>query len=137
MQDMRNAAEVLRGLAALGVTLAIDDFGTGYSSLSYLRKLPVDKIKIDRSFVSDVVGNEDAAAVARAMVGLAHTLRLSVVAEGVETEAQEAFIRETGCAYGQGFLYGRPARPEDCAPLIQARSAHGYDDPTFKRARAA
>jgi diguanylate cyclase (GGDEF)-like protein len=137
MQDMRDASEVLRCLAALGVTLAIDDFGTGYSSLSYLRKLPVDKIKIDRSFVSDVVGNEDAAAVAKAMVGLAHTLRLSVVAEGVETEAQEAFIRDTGCKYGQGFLYGRPMRPEDCAPLIRARSGHGYDDPTTRRARAA
>ena len=137
MHDMRNAAEVLRGLAALGVTLAIDDFGTGYSSLSYLRKLPVDKIKIDRSFVSDVVGNEDAAAVAKAMVGLAHTLRLSVVAEGVETEAQEAFIRDTGCAYAQGFLYGRPMTPSDCAPLIHARSGQGFDDPAFRRPRAA
>ena len=137
MQDMRDAAEVLRGLAALGVTLAIDDFGTGYSSLSYLRKLPVDRIKIDRSFVSDVVDNEDAAAVARAMVGLAHTLRFSVVAEGVETAAQEQFIRDTGCAYGQGFLYGRPMPPDACAPLLQARSAPGYDDPTRKPARAA
>ncbi len=122
MQDIRNAAEVLRALAALGVTLAIDDFGTGYSSLSYLRKLPVDKIKIDRSFVSDVAANEDAAAIAKAIVGLAHSLRLSVIAEGVETEEQAKFIRETGCAYAQGFLYGRPQPPDALASVLSAAS---------------
>ena len=122
MQDMRDAIEVLRALASLGVTLAIDDFGTGYSSLSYLRKLPVDKIKIDRSFVSEVAVDEDAAAVARAMVGLAHSLRLAVVAEGVETAEQASFMRSTQCEYGQGYLYGRPMPPlEMQALLVNAR----------------
>ncbi len=128
MQDMRDAIEVLRALAALGVTLAIDDFGTGYSSLSYLRKLPVDKIKIDRSFVSEVALDEDAAAVATAMVGLAHSLRLSVVAEGVETTEQADFMRSTRCEYGQGFLFGRPMP----AAAMQERLARRQ--PFFERA---
>ncbi len=117
MQDMRNAAEVLRALAGLGVSIAIDDFGTGYSSLSYLRRLPVDKIKIDRSFVSDIAVSEDAASVTRAIVGLAHSLRLAVVAEGVETEAQAAFMRRARCTYAQGYLYGRPMPPDAIARL--------------------
>ncbi len=118
MQDMRDAADVLRALAALGVTLAIDDFGTGYSSLSYLRRLPVDKIKIDRSFVSDVVVSEDAASITGAIVGLAHSLRMTVVAEGVETEAQAAFMRETRCDFAQGYLYGRPMTAEALRDLL-------------------
>lgn len=118
MQDMRDAIEVLRALASLGVTLAIDDFGTGYSSLSYLRKLPVDKIKIDRSFVSEVAIDDDAAAVARAMVGLAHSLRLAVVAEGVENAEQAAFMRSTQCEYAQGFLYGKPMPPDEMQDVL-------------------
>ena len=121
MQDMRDAIEVLRALASLGVTLAIDDFGTGYSSLSYLRKLPVDKIKIDRSFVSEVAIDEDAAAVASAMVGLAHSLRLAVVAEGVETTEQADFMRSVKCEYAQGFLYGKPMPPDEMRELLTGR----------------
>ena len=120
MQDMRDAAEVLRALAELGVTLAIDDFGTGYSSLSYLRRLPVDKIKIDRSFVSDVVTSEDAASITRAIVGLAHSLRMTVVAEGVETEEQADFMRATRCNFAQGYLYGRPMAAEDLKVLLMS-----------------
>ena len=123
MHDMRDAAEVLRALAALGVTLAIDDFGTGYSSLSYLRKLPVDKIKIDRSFVSDVVTSEDAASVATAIVRRAHGLRLSVIAEGVETEAHARFIQETGCTLAQGHYYGRPMSPDDLARTLSRQGS--------------
>jgi EAL domain-containing protein (putative c-di-GMP-specific phosphodiesterase class I) len=111
MQDMRDTADILGALSQIGVGLAIDDFGTGYSSLSYLRRLPVDRIKIDRSFVADVTNSEDAAVIARTIVTLARNLRLDVVAEGVETQAQEAFIRATGCTYAQGFLYGMPAEP--------------------------
>jgi diguanylate cyclase (GGDEF)-like protein len=109
MQDMRDTADMLGALHNLGVGLAIDDFGTGYSSLSYLRRLPVDRIKIDRSFVADVTHSEDAAVIARTIVTLAHNLRLEVVAEGVETEGHANFIRETGCNYAQGFYYGCPA----------------------------
>jgi diguanylate cyclase (GGDEF)-like protein len=111
MQDMRDTADMLGSLHALGVGLAIDDFGTGYSSLSYLRRLPVDRIKIDRSFVADVTHSEDAAVIARTIVTLAHNLRLGVVAEGVETEGHAAFILETGCDYAQGFYYGCPSEP--------------------------
>jgi len=109
MHDMRDTAEMLGELHRMGIGLAIDDFGTGYSSLSYLRRLPVDRLKIDRSFVTDVTQSEDAAVIARTIVTLAHNLRLEVVAEGVETEGHAAFIRDTGCNYAQGFFYGMPA----------------------------
>jgi len=112
MEDMRDTADILSALHEIGVGLAIDDFGTGYSSLSYLRRLPVDRIKIDRSFVTDVTHNEDAAVLARTIVTLAHNLRLEVVAEGVETEGHAAFIRQTGCNFAQGFYYGMPSEPE-------------------------
>ena len=123
MHDMRDASEVLCALAALGVTLAIDDFGTGYSSLSYLRKLPVDRIKIDRSFVTDVTVSEDAAIIATAIVRLAHSLRLSVVAEGVETEAHARFVEDTDCAFAQGHYYGKPMPPEALARLLRGHTA--------------
>ncbi len=112
MQDMRDTGDMLGALNQMGVGLAIDDFGTGYSSLSYLRRLPVDRIKVDRSFVADVTHSEDAAAIARTIVTLAHNLRLQVVAEGVETQGHAAFIRDTGCDFAQGFLYGAPAEPD-------------------------
>jgi diguanylate cyclase (GGDEF)-like protein len=118
MHDVHVAAETLEALHRLGVGLAIDDFGTGYSSLSYLRRLPVDRVKIDQSFVSDIPGSEDAAAVIRAIVNLAHSLRLEVVAEGVETGAQADFIRRTGCNFGQGYLYGPPATAGDLPGLM-------------------
>ncbi len=108
MHDMHDAAGTLLALHGLGVGLAIDDFGTGYSSLSYLRRVPVDRIKIDRSFINDVTSNEDAAVVATTIVNLAHSLRLTVVAEGVETLAQAEFVRNTGCVYVQGFFYAEP-----------------------------
>jgi len=108
MHDMNGAAETLITLHDQGVSLSIDDFGTGYSSLSYLRRVPVDRIKIDRSFINDVTVSEDAAVVAETIVKLAHSLRLQVVAEGVETRAQAEFVRHTGCAFVQGFYYGEP-----------------------------
>jgi diguanylate cyclase (GGDEF)-like protein len=111
MEDMRDTVDILSALHEIGVGLAIDDFGTGYSSLSYLRRLPVDRLKIDRSFVADVTHSEDAAVIARTIVTLAHNLRLEVVAEGVETEGHAAFIRDTGCTYAQGFYYGTPTDP--------------------------
>jgi diguanylate cyclase (GGDEF)-like protein len=108
MHDMNIAAETLVTLHNQGVSLSIDDFGTGYSSLSYLRRVPVDRIKIDRSFIKDVTASEDAAVVAATIVKLAHSLRLQVVAEGVETRAQADFVQQTGCAFVQGFYYGEP-----------------------------
>jgi diguanylate cyclase (GGDEF)-like protein len=108
MHDMNVAAETLVALHHQGVSLSIDDFGTGYSSLSYLRRVPVDRIKVDRSFIKDVTTSEDAAVVASTIVKLAHSLRLEVVAEGVETREQADFVQQTGCAFVQGFYYGEP-----------------------------
>jgi EAL domain-containing protein (putative c-di-GMP-specific phosphodiesterase class I) len=103
----------------MGVGLAIDDFGTGYSSLSYLRRLPVDRIKIDQSFVADVPSSEDASVVVATIVKLAHNLRLQVVAEGVETRAQADFVRETGCNFAQGYHYGAAMNATELPGLLQ------------------
>jgi diguanylate cyclase (GGDEF)-like protein len=113
MEDVGFAAGVLRELKAKGVGVSVDDFGTGYSSLSYLRRLPVDELKIDRSFVHAATDDEDDAAVVAAVIQLAHTLRLQVVAEGVETEAQLELLRSLGCGRAQGYLFSRPQPAEE------------------------
>ena len=108
MDDTEVTMRVLGELAALGLHISIDDFGTGHSSLSYLRKLPAHELKIDRSFVSDLETSEDARKVASAVINLAKALNLKVVAEGVETEAQNRILREFGCDQLQGFLFAKP-----------------------------
>jgi len=112
MHDTEDAAAVLRSLKALGVTLSIDDFGTGYSSLSYLKRFPLDVLKIDRSFVKDVVGDPNDAAITRAIIALAHGLNLEAVAEGVETAEQANFLKDNGCDEIQGYYYSPPVWPE-------------------------
>jgi diguanylate cyclase (GGDEF)-like protein len=108
MQDVATAAEHLLSLRQCGALIAIDDFGTGYSSLSYLKSLPLDKIKIDKGFVQDIEANVDDAAIVRAIIQLAHGLGMQVIAEGVETLEQEAYIVAQGCNEGQGYLYSQP-----------------------------
>jgi diguanylate cyclase (GGDEF)-like protein len=120
MHDVHVAAETLVALHHMGVGLAIDDFGTGYSSLSYLRRLPVDRIKIDQSFVADAPVSEDARAIVTSIVNLAHSLRLRVVAEGVETAAQAQFVRQSGSDFAQGYYYGAPVDP-DALPAVLLR----------------
>jgi diguanylate cyclase (GGDEF)-like protein len=108
MADIPNARRILKELKALGVRIAMDDFGTGYSSLSYLRKLPFDKIKIDRSFLSDVDDDPEAQSLIDAIIAMGQTLRLDITAEGVETPRQLSMLKALGCTYVQGFLLGRP-----------------------------
>ena len=112
MADPEHTLQILTDIRALGVRVSIDDFGTGFSSLSHLRRLPVDTIKIDRSFISNMVENEDDAALVRAIIGIAATMRKHVVAEGVETEAQRAMLLAFGCKEAQGHLFSRPVAPD-------------------------
>jgi diguanylate cyclase (GGDEF)-like protein/PAS domain S-box-containing protein len=112
---MQNAAEVLgilRQLKSLGIHISIDDFGTGYSSLAYLKHFPINTVKIDKSFIQGVTSDFDDAAISQAIIALAHSLKLRVVAEGVETEQQLGFLREHNCCDAQGFLFSRPLPPE-------------------------
>ena len=115
MRETDVALRTLRRLKQLGVSIAIDDFGTGYSSLSYLRRFPVDKVKIDRSFVAEVPGDRDQGAIVSAIIALAHALQIQVVAEGVETEEQREFLRSCGCDFIQGYLTGKPADADSAA----------------------
>ncbi len=109
ISDLPRAISILRRLKSLGVRIAMDDFGTGYSSLSYLQAFPFDKIKIDQGFIANLDRNPQSAAIIRAVIGLGHGLRLPVVAEGVETQEQLAFLRREDCNEVQGYLLGRPA----------------------------
>jgi EAL domain-containing protein (putative c-di-GMP-specific phosphodiesterase class I) len=108
MHDGERMIETLHAIKRLGVQIAVDDFGTGYSSLSYLKRFPVDRLKIDRSFVQDAATNADDAANVRTIIALGHNLGLKVLAEGVETDEQIEFLRANGCDELQGYYYSKP-----------------------------
>jgi diguanylate cyclase (GGDEF)-like protein/PAS domain S-box-containing protein len=116
--DFSRAVSILRRLKSLGVQIALDDFGTGYSSLSYLHAFPFDKIKIDRTFISDLETNRHSIAIVRALIGLSRSLNIPILAEGVETQAQHAFLAQEGCAEVQGYLTGRPLAIADYAGVV-------------------
>jgi diguanylate cyclase (GGDEF)-like protein len=120
MHNVDAAIAILQGLKQLGVRLSVDDFGTGYSSLSYLKDLPIDTLKIDRSFVRDIGAGEEAdeGVLAQAIISLAHALHLKVIAEGVETDPQMRFLRRHQCDEVQGFFHGEPVAPEQHARLL-------------------
>jgi diguanylate cyclase (GGDEF)-like protein len=123
LDDSVDTVERLHALRALGVRIAVDDFGTGYSSLGYLRRLPIDKLKIDRTFVDGIGTDPDATAVARAIVELAKSLHLTTVAEGIENAHQAKTLLSLGCDLAQGYLFAKPLRAPDLAALVAGREA--------------
>lgn len=113
MNDPERWIALLKQMRALGVSIAIDDFGTGHSSLSYLRKLPIDKLKVDMSFVKDIPQREDACAIVNSIIDLAQNMKIATLAEGIETKEQEHYLQEHGCEQGQGYLYAKPMNLKD------------------------
>jgi diguanylate cyclase (GGDEF)-like protein len=122
MENSERTLSMLRRLRELGVRIALDDFGTGYSALSYLRKFPLDKIKIDRSFVTDIATRSDQVAIVQAVLSIARALGMTVTAEGVETIIQKEFLQALGCDNAQGFLFGRPVPYEEIVKIISGHA---------------
>lgn len=118
LQELELSRRVLWQLRSMGIRIAVDDFGTGFSSLSYLKHLPLDRIKIDQSFVQDLPGHANDMAIVRAIIGLSKTFEMEVTAEGIETEAQLEFLCAQGCPMGQGYLFARPMPPQELAQLL-------------------
>jgi len=121
MENTQHTIDSLQRLHAMGVKISIDDFGTGYSSLAYLRRFPIDTLKIDIAFIREVTSNPQDAAITRTIIELAHSLSLRVVAEGVETQAQLAFLKDAGCDQIQGYLFSRPLPVETLERLLLER----------------
>ncbi len=120
MNNPNAAIEKLNKFSDIGIEIAIDDFGTGYSSLAYLKKLPLDKLKIDQSFVRDIDVDEDDAAITKAIIALGKSLNMKLIAEGVETESQRDFLIANGCEYVQGYLYAKPMPQEEITNLLKS-----------------
>ena len=119
MANAKSTAAVLDELKAMGVHLAVDDFGTGYSSLSYLRQFPIDVLKIDQSFVQQITSNTDDSTIITAIINMGRSLKHIVIAEGIETDEQRAYLQSHHCDEGQGFLFGRPVAAPQFGRLLQ------------------
>lgn len=122
MHDPDRAIKIIRQLKDMGVRIAIDDFGTGYSALAHLKHFPIDSLKIDRSFVKDIPNASTDMAIVKALIAMAHTLKLNVIAEGVETEAQYNFLRTHHCDDAQGYYFSKPMPEQEAAALLEAKS---------------
>jgi EAL domain-containing protein (putative c-di-GMP-specific phosphodiesterase class I) len=122
MENIRETREVLEQLKDLGISIAIDDFGVGYSSLGYLKDLPIDVLKVDRSFVQRVETQREDAEIVAAIIAMAHKLHMQVVAEGIESETQRRFLCDNGCDLGQGFLFGAPQPYQTFAAMVPPHS---------------
>ena len=118
MSNVERAAARLKELAGMGIHISIDDFGTGYSSLNYLKRLPIERLKIDRSFVKDITTDPDDRTIISAVTAMAHNMKMKVIAEGVETEDQLAFLKSAGCDEMQGFLISRPLPAGEFADIL-------------------
>jgi len=117
MENVESIVPKLQTIAGLGVQIAVDDFGTGYSSLAYISRLPIHALKIDRSFVVDMVQSDQNLVIVKSIISLAHSLSLRVIAEGVETEEQAARLRELRCDEAQGYLFSKPVPPDEVSDL--------------------
>ncbi|WP_279384450.1 EAL domain-containing protein [Geotalea toluenoxydans] len=120
LQNVDKTIDTLNRLNKLGIHISIDDFGTGYSSLSYIKKLPIQTLKIDQSFVSDIDTNKDDAAIATAVINMARSLRLNVIAEGVETVEQLKMLSDLDCQEMQGYLFSKPVSAEEVTHLLKS-----------------
>jgi len=118
MRSAEETVDTLKMLKAMGARIAADDFGTGYSSLSYLRRFPIDTLKLDQSFIHEVVSDRGTAAIVAAVIGMAHGLGLEVIAEGVETPEQRTLLFQEGCHIMQGYLFGRPVPAVEFEQLL-------------------
>ncbi len=125
--DIQHAIELLKSLQSLGSTIAIDDFGTGYSSLNYIKRLPLDKLKVDRAFIKDLPDDNDDKQITAAIIAMAHTLNLKVVAEGVETKEQMHFLQTLSCEIGQGYLFDKPISPEEFENSLLVKNGYTVD----------
>jgi EAL domain-containing protein (putative c-di-GMP-specific phosphodiesterase class I) len=119
MHNAERAVEVLTAIKAMGVRLAVDDFGTGYSSLSQLKRFPIDTLKVDRSFIRTLPLDTEERVITEAIIALGRSLSLTIVAEGVETEEQQSYLREHHCDQMQGFYFSKPLAPADFADLMR------------------
>jgi diguanylate cyclase (GGDEF)-like protein len=136
MTDAESSVRILSELSAAGVLIAVDDFGTGYSSMSYLQRLPIDYLKIDRSFVTEIASRDDARSIAHAIIMLAHALDLKAVAEGVETQEQRAVLASLGCDQLQGFFFYRPMPADVLEAILRSQDGPAPDDLDLTRTRS-